>query len=133
MLAHETGHVALQHAQRRRTMRPGDCAGLQAMEDEADLYATLLLSLSLSKSGAMGLDGGDAFGFGTLTGFEDFFNITYEMAGFDASGSDAACTHPPVAERLASARATLSQVQDAVRDEFNLAVQKALATAQEGK
>jgi len=128
MLAHETGHVVLGHAERRRTMKPGDCAGLRAMEDEADLYATLLLSLTLARSGALGWGDFDA-----LTGFEDFFDLTYEMAGFDASGADAACTHPPVAQRLAHARETLAQVQDEVNDEFDRALANAIANAQGAK
>ncbi len=131
MLAHEMGHVALGHYDRLRTTADNDCAALKAMETEADAYATMLLSLQLARGGAMSFGGfgGDMFGFDALTGYEDFFKLTYEMAGFERAGVAADCSHPPAAERLASARKIHEGVQQGVNEAMNAAVDRAYREA----
>ena len=131
MLAHETGHVALGHYDRLRNTADNDCEALKDMETEADAYATVLLSLQLARGGAMNFGGfgGDMLGFDALTGYEDFFKLTYEMAGFEHAGVAADCSHPPVAKRLADARELHEAVQQSVDTAVNAAVDRAFKAA----
>jgi hypothetical protein len=99
LLAHELGHGALGHLEKRKSIADNDCEALQMLELEADAYAVSLLSFAAAKKGLMAF-GFDLFGIKASLGFEDFFKYTYELSGFERAPGASTCGHPEVADRL---------------------------------
>jgi len=118
LLAHELGHSALGHLEKRKSIADDDCEALQDMELEADAYASFLLSSAMAKSGLLGFDffGIDFFGIKDSIGFEDFFKYTYELSGFERTTGAQTCGHPPIGDRLKVVEAIYKAIQEAAQE-----------------
>ena len=113
LLAHELGHSALGHLEKRKSIADDNCEALQDMELEADAYASFLLSSAMAKSGLLGFD---FFGIKDSIGFEDFFKYTYELSGFEQTAGAKTCGHPPIGDRLKVVEAIYKAIQEAAQE-----------------
>ena len=133
LFAHEWGHTALRH----HGLNENLC---RIREYEADAYAVVLLGYAIHQeardrkssgllpstlwqrqmsSQAVGdadapvhhLDFEDMFAFGT--GFQNFFEYAFRLAGFGMSGPDDACEYPSPKERFQAAVTLYDQLRTA--------------------
>lgn len=136
LLAHEYGHMAFGHAD---MADPPDENTFQKREFEADAYAATLLADRLGPLNVFGGEffgfSGEFFGFETLTGYETFFTLGYQLAGFREKYNIGGFHYPPVQARLELARAARKNIVNrfdaAVKEEFNKAFEKAMESIDE--
>lgn len=133
LLAHEIGHTVLNHHALLEQLKTADyCPARRELEYEADAYAVVLLGYRLRQElkarGAQGVGGdysldhrawwrrpteqeelaGLAFferWYAGLTGYQNFFEYTYKLAGFGGSEKVPSCEYPSPAERYSAALA----------------------------
>src|ERR1035437_4395468 len=136
LLAHERGHLALGHFEKLEQAFGGKdwndlpeperqkyCQMRTDCENQADRYAALLLStLQVQSQGAMIAFGPDMFGLSGLSGFEAFFNYSYDYGGFLDAVNAAVCDYPSVKERLAAC----SKINDTIVEEYRKRVSRKL-------
>ncbi len=129
LLAHEFGHIAFGHVD---MADPRDENTFQRRELEADAYAAILLA---DRLGAVNLFGGGFFGYDALTGYETFFTLGYQLAGFREKYNLGGFRYPAVQTRLELAREAHSKVLDridaAVAEAFHEAFEKAMESVDE--
>jgi len=121
LLAHEIGHTVLKHhALRDPSGTVGHCAARRRMEYEADAYAVVLLGYRIRKAVVRdrstqdeGLRDVPEDMFAGLTGYRNFFEYTYKIAGFGGDGKDPTCEYPSVAERFEAAAALYDKLRSA--------------------
>lgn len=112
LLAHELGHVVLGHQGLDHARL--DCEGLAGLEQEADLYAALVLALATRADSVQDLLG--MFGKSLGEGLEDLFAYAYEFAGFEAASVTARCPPRAPEERLRAVREAYGAVRSAQID-----------------
>lgn len=120
LLAHEVGHVVLDHFGEVPVVMPAsedevmdECSLRRAKERAADYYATVLITLASAPQATADIIPFEAFGsVPVFEGFDTFFEYAYGYAGFKTNTNASACNYPSPVERLASAQSTYKKIRD---------------------
>jgi hypothetical protein len=118
LMGHEVGHFILGH--HRSGCAADRCEAFAAQEEDADAYATILLTRAYSPFGSMS-SSIPLVATSDLIGMDTFFNHAYERIGFKEQRTQACpCAYPPLSERKTMA--------GAVRDKVLAAIDKRIYT-----
>jgi hypothetical protein len=139
LLAHEQGHLALNHFNRRDALEKEGaisqqadkdsrlCQGLRQLEQEADVYALLLLSPHTSSPVEAAI--ADSFDeFRNIVGFRNFLNYGYNLSGF-ADGEHTACRYETNRTRYETLDRLNGELSQESTTAFETALEKALGDA----
>lgn len=127
LLAHEHGHIALDHDAVALTLSKEDseyCQKQRELELQADAYALLLLSPYV---GQQAMPPAVELLMGPVTGYRSFFEYGYRLGGFKDPGAN--CTYPSKEVRLQN----LSELDRALAEKnaeaFDATILKALQSS----
>lgn len=137
LLAHEQGHLALDHFTRRDSLESDAaasqqadkdfrlCQGLRQLELEADAYALLLLSPhTLSPVEAAITDSFDEFR--NIVGFRNFLNYGYNLSGF-SEGEHTTCQYETNRARYENLDRLNKSLSQASASAFDAVFEKAIS------
>lgn len=118
LVAHEYGHIVLSHGEKWVDAKEvydehSICEVKTQLELEADAYAVVLLS---NIGGPIPLN---MFGLDKLTGYENFFNYVYKLAGYNEGTNSQECAYPSKYLRMSK----LKLIENAIGDKKNEALQ----------